>query len=321
MNKLRQILKERNLSHASLAEMLKITQETIQLWEKGKMEIPSAALKDLAIIFNCSIDEIIGVSKQKRSSYPGSFFAKSDRNIIYHFGGIKFNLQGLQEELDYPIDKQAAKSVYWCLQKPEDEPVHQFQWMDIETMNNYIIFVNLKALKRCDLYTDAKEESPIFYHPEIYRVLTDWDILDEPNATVEDIAATFNISETLAKVIQSIEKELQAKSDNCDSWEEFSYLKVYWLDGTQTFHYLNEDLYSNLETLRNIAGDPSIYPEAHQGTRFIQEYDEEGSTMFLNLEHIALIEVPAIKFWQIACASEPELLNLRDISPYLPVKE
>jgi len=321
MNKLKQILQERNLSYAALAEMLKTTQQTIQLWEKGKTEIPSAVLKDLAIILNCSIDDIMGVSQKRRSGYPGSFFASSDMNIIYHFGGVNFKLQGLQEELDYPIDKQSAKSVYWHLQEPKDEPVHQFPWMDIETMNNYVLFVNLKALKICYLYTDAKEESPIFYHPEIYRVLTNWDILDDPNSTIEDIARTFDISDTLAKTVQSIEKELQTESDNCESWEQFNYLKIYWLDGTQTFHYLDEQLYSNLESLRDIAGDPSIYPEINKGTIFIQEYDEGGSTTFLNLEQIALIEVPAIKFWQIACASEPEFINFRDISPYLPLKE
>lgn len=263
--------------------------------------------------------------KKRRSGYPSSFFARSDKNrsmnIISHYGGVTFQFQGVQGKFDYPIDKESAKSLDWYLQEPTDEPVHQFSWMDVETMNNYLIFVNLKTLKICYLYTDAKEQAPIFYHPEIYRVLTDWDILDEINPTVEDITATFDISETLSKAIQSIVKELQTECDNWDSSEQFSYLKVYWLDGTQTFHYLDEQLYSNLESLRHIAGDPSLYPEAHLGTRFIQEYDEEGSTTFLNLEKIALIEVPAIKFWQMACASEPELLDLRDISPYLPIKE
>ncbi|MGF1989554.1 MAG: helix-turn-helix domain-containing protein [Nostoc sp. ZfuVER08] len=325
MNKLKQILQGRNLSEATLAEMLKTTIETIQLWKKGKTQISAASLKDLAIILNCSVDEIMGVVEKRRSGYPSSFFASSAKNksmdIIYHYGGVTFHFQGFQRTFDYPIDRQSVKSIEWCLQEPTDEPVHQFSWMDIETMNNYLIFVNLKALKICYLYTDAKEESPIFYHPEIYRVLTDWDILDEVNPKIEEITAIFDISETLAKTIQSIINELKTQSDNWDLLEEFSYLKVYWLDGTQTSHYIDEQLYSNLDSLRNIVGDPSAYPEAHLGTRFIQEYDEGGSTTFLNLEQIALIEVPAIKFWQMACASEPTLLELRDISPYLPLKD
>ncbi|MFN6558518.1 MAG: helix-turn-helix transcriptional regulator [Nostoc sp. ChiSLP01] len=325
MNKLKQILQGRNLSEATLAEMLKTTKETIQLWKTGKIQIPTAALKDLAIILNCSVDEIMGVTEKRRSGYPSSFFASSDNkrsmDIISHYGGVTFHFQGVEGKFDYPIDRESAKSIDWYLQEPTDEPPHQFNWMDIETMNNYIIFVNLKILKICYLYTDDKEESPIFYHPEFYRVLTDWDILDELNPKIEDITATFDISETLAQAIQSIVNELKTQCDNWDSSEQFSSIKIYWLDGTQTLHYLDEQLYSNLESLRYIVGDPSLHPEAHLGTRFIQEYDEGGSTTFLNLEQIALIEVPAVKFWQMACASEPTLLELRDTSPYLPLKE
>lgn len=65
MNKLKQILQGRNLSEAALAEMLKTTEETIQLWKTAEIQIPSAALKDLAIILNCSVDEIMGVSEKK----------------------------------------------------------------------------------------------------------------------------------------------------------------------------------------------------------------------------------------------------------------
>lgn len=233
---------------------------------------------------------------------------------------MKLQLRGLQEEFDYPVDEEAAKSVGWHLRDPEEEP-HRFPWMHIETMNNYVLFINLKALKIAYLYTDNKEQAPTRYHPEVYRVLTEWDIVADnlQNPTVDEIKTEFDISDALAQAVSSLVEELKANDENWDSWEELHYIKVYWLDGTQTFHYLDEELYSTLDSVKVVADEPDVYSEVYLGISFLREEDEGGSTTFLNLDQIALIEIPAIKFWQVACECNPDSLEIRGLSSYLPL--
>lgn len=326
MNKLKQIRQERNLSQPDLAEMIGATQQTIRLWETGKTTIPPSALKDLAIVLSCSVDEILGLTPKGYSCYP-RFLAlpldkKKTREIVCYYGGLTLHLKGVKDELDYPVDEEVADSLGWYLQNPTDQPLHPFPWMWLETMNNYILFVNLKALKIAYLYSDTKQKAPSFYHPEVYRVLTNWDKLENENPTIEEIASVFEISEKLAKFTQSVVKTIKGEDEYWNAWEEFEEIKIYWLDGTQTSHYLDKKLYSDLEDLKHIVDVDffDLYPEAHLGARFIQEDDDGLSTTFLNLEQIALMQVPAIKFWQVACECDPNTLEMRGTSAYLPWK-
>ena len=58
--------------------------------------------------------------------------------------------------------------------------IHQggvnFDWIYFETLNNKIVFINLKALKSAKMYTDNYEIAPHFSHPEVYRFITNWNI-------------------------------------------------------------------------------------------------------------------------------------------------
>jgi transcriptional regulator with XRE-family HTH domain len=294
---LKQLREERKLSCARLAEKINTTEENIQLWEEGKAPIPDSTLKDLAMVLSCSLDEILGLREEGYTGYC-SIFARefeqtSGRDIIAYYGGVQLTFNGLEEVKDYPIDEKVVEYTYKCFAHRYDDEESWGKWLIIETLNNYILFINLEYLKSAYVYSDDKEPAPEFYNPEIYRILTDWDKV-HPESDIQEIVKVFDISEDLSQGIKSLVQELEANDENWDSWKKFNYANIYWSDGTESSHLLD--------------------------VKFIREEDEGGSMEFINLEKVALIEIPATKFWEIRCQEDEEgdLITYRDISIYLP---
>lgn len=330
MIKLKQLRQAHKLTQAALADKLGTTQQTIQRWETGKTSIPSKALKDLAITLDCSSDEILGIAEYGRTRYGTWFLSESEKKdrqkLIGYYGGVYLTLQGISKTRDYPIDDIAAHIIESSFPFPSDGSI-EFPWMCFETMNNKILFVNLKALKRVKLYTDDYECAPGFEHPEVYRFVTEWDVDElKHGVTAKEIAEWESISENFAEkvigVIMSYEKTEGEKWNRVS----FDYVNVYWLDGEKTSHVLDTRLCWTLDEINSLSEDPQRFLEVNElneipsKTIFIQEEDEGGYVNFLNLDHIALIEVPAIRYWQIYCEEDPDSLDIRELSPYMPHK-
>lgn len=66
MNNLSEIRKQKNISQAELAASLGVTQGSVSAWETGRWEPSIDALKQMAAIFNCTVDELIGDSDDAR---------------------------------------------------------------------------------------------------------------------------------------------------------------------------------------------------------------------------------------------------------------
>lgn len=327
MINLKQLRQTHKLTQTALADKLGTTQQTIQRWETGKTSIPSKALKDLAILLDCSTDEILGIAEYGRTRYSRKFFSESAKKgrqqLIGYYGGVYLTLQGIPETRNYPVDDIAADTIQHSFPFPSDGSL-EFPWICFETMNNKILFVNLKALKSAKLYTDNYESTPPFEHPEVYRFVTEWDVDDlKHGVAAKEIAEWEGISENFAeKVIGVIMHYEETEEEN---WSSISFdcANLYWLDGEKTSYYLDKRLWWTLEDLRVLCDDPTVYSDTdkvHSGTMFIQKEDKGGYIDFLNLNHIALIEVPAIRYWQIASEENPDLLNIRELSAYMPHK-
>jgi hypothetical protein len=141
--------------------------------------------------------------------------------------------------------------------------------------------------------------------------------------TAKEIAEWEGISENFAEKVLGVIMHYQETED--ENWNSISFdcTNIYWLDGEKTSHYLEKKLWWTLDDLRKLCDAPTFYSDTDKvpsGTMFIQEEDKGGYIDFLNLDRIALIEVPAIKYWQIACEDSPDLLDRRELSPYMPHK-
>ena len=60
MERLKELRRQAGFTQAQLAQMLRTTQQTVGRWESGKVEPDIATLRDLAMIYGTSVDDILG---------------------------------------------------------------------------------------------------------------------------------------------------------------------------------------------------------------------------------------------------------------------
>ena len=60
MNRLKQLRKQKKLTQQELADLIEVSSRTVSYWEKGKREITSNKLGQLADLFDVSIPHLLG---------------------------------------------------------------------------------------------------------------------------------------------------------------------------------------------------------------------------------------------------------------------
>ncbi len=61
--KIKELREKMNWSQGDLAKLLSRTQQTVSRWESGATEPGIEALRDMAMIFGCSVDDILGLGR------------------------------------------------------------------------------------------------------------------------------------------------------------------------------------------------------------------------------------------------------------------
>lgn len=69
MLRIRDMREDRDLLQKEVAEILNISQTNYSKYELGKVNIPTNTLKKLAILFNTSIDYLLGLTNETKP-YP-----------------------------------------------------------------------------------------------------------------------------------------------------------------------------------------------------------------------------------------------------------
>ena len=72
MKRLRELRESLRLTQEELAKSLNTTQQTIARWESGKSQPNISALKDLAVIFGTSVDDLLEYSKSGKKMYSAT---------------------------------------------------------------------------------------------------------------------------------------------------------------------------------------------------------------------------------------------------------
>lgn len=68
-NRIRDMRNDSNFSQKQIAERLKIAQNTLSQYETGERNIPNEILVQLAVIYDTSVDYLLGLTDEKRA-YP-----------------------------------------------------------------------------------------------------------------------------------------------------------------------------------------------------------------------------------------------------------
>lgn len=67
MIRLRDLREDNNYTQEDIAQILNCKQNTYQQYESEKRQIPIELLKKLAILYNTSLDYIVGLTNEKKS--------------------------------------------------------------------------------------------------------------------------------------------------------------------------------------------------------------------------------------------------------------
>jgi len=82
VKRLKELRQSLGLTQEALAKALQTTQQTIARWETGKAEPNLSSLRDLAMIFGTSVDDVVGsnpISKRVTTN-TYTLFTKGDQD-------------------------------------------------------------------------------------------------------------------------------------------------------------------------------------------------------------------------------------------------
>ncbi|MFN7114650.1 MAG: helix-turn-helix transcriptional regulator [Alphaproteobacteria bacterium] len=275
MKRLKALRQSGNYTQQQLAEKLKTTQQTIARWESGKAEPSMSDLRDLAMIFSTSVDDLLDVNpfSDKVATNHLCFSLAGRENITDGFWGhIGLLLPGQEKVKWFPITLQTANEVSSALAKiAKDE-----EWLCISTLNNRMLAFNPNKLRHIYLLDDASDmcnawndEAKVDYNGqplEFYRGLDAWASHDED--WEETSSAAYR------EVIEEFVKE--RGMDEEDTLAFLHHSTVYTVDGISKSYWANAQRLSNvifeieMECLSKIVaihaegGDfESYYPQAN----------------------------------------------------------
>lgn len=188
MKRLKALRESANYSQKELAERLKTTQQTIGRWETGKAEPNLAALRDLALLFGTSVDDLLNFDPDSSRRLPTpsyhAFVGKAHDGFWGHVG-LKFPGQPYSKW--FPVTLGAVDQLSRDMARVDKE----FEWVTFSSLANKMIIFRPAAVEKitilddnCDeVEGDWKVDLPYQGYPaEIYRAFDqlhgmglDWD--------------------------------------------------------------------------------------------------------------------------------------------------
>ena len=269
-----------NMTQAGLAEMLGVTQQTVSRWEEGKSEPNIAALRDLAMVFGCSIGDLIEVSEQYRPRSARLHW--TSRALDGFWGHFGVRLDGDDHTRWFPVSGDDSKRIRGSLSSCGLGP-----WITVWTLNNRVLFVNTDNVCRvllldddCDPSEDWDNEDQelVPESPELYRGLEAW--LDSADAPVGWESET---SERFRCAVLGFIEENNLDYDSVEALLYFT--RIYYSNGHKLSCWADKkcqyDLYDSVEF--------------EDVSKYIELYTADGEEYFVPAEKLAMIDVPQLQ--------------------------
>ena len=291
--KLKELRKNMGHTQQKLAEMLDVNQQTVARWENGKTEPSIAQLKDLAMIYQTSVDAILGKVKPI-SPFP-KYWHPPEKNVHeeYFFGYLGITLLNGELTRWFPVTDKVVNRFLNLTWREEDE----IGWEVFETLNNRYVAVNLNNVTSFTINDDDADE-PVgdwkytyfedMLPDEMYRGLANhWNQSDyektsaKYKATIDDYVKENKLDEEKLNMMFDFPKIYGKKKLMYDS------IFVNYKSLAQVYYYIDMGIH-NKEYLR------------------ITDF-EEGNYYLLNNKEIAMIDSSRI---HVLDAMEE---NLRDM--------
>jgi transcriptional regulator with XRE-family HTH domain len=151
MRRLKQLRQSGNYSQEALAKMLNTTQQTIARWETGKSEPNLSALRDLALIFGVSVDDLLSVNSHSKPMPSTLYHTLGDDETDGFWGHAGLLLDSSPHTKWFPITASTAHALRMALASGAD-------WALFPTLANKLVAFRPKTVRKIYLLDDNCDE-------------------------------------------------------------------------------------------------------------------------------------------------------------------
>ncbi len=276
MLRLKELRAKFNMTQKELAERLEMSQQAVAKWENGIAEPTVKNLRELAIIFGISIDDLLGNSKIIKTTHFCDYGPKKNEGIEIdgYWGNLGLKIKGQKKSRWYPVTQKTYENMYMAIQ-------NESNWIYAETLNNKKLLINKHNIKKISLVDDACDPVPGDWDLQ-------WDACDGDCDVTYDClyeyicGDTKDIPERLLKGIKNIiEKE---KLSDYEILKSVWYLGVIDTDGQEEYM------------------DPLSWEHIHEMYMWYEELEDENVSsiiieaeegkFFYNTKEVAVVEAP-----------------------------
>jgi hypothetical protein len=229
---------------------------------------------------NCIVEDILGTASKKYSIYSRSFAKpltdKTEQVSLY--GGLLLKIEGFEEDFKFPIDGEQHKFISQFFDNFSQ--AMKLEWLTLRTMDNWFLFINLRSLTNLVTYADDVLQAPEFERPEVYEALTNQLELEEQG-----------LSDELLEYCKEKVEEFEKQNDR-EIWNYYNEASVYTRQGLECKIFLNDfniEQFYEFSVVLHALKDNALY-----FLRF--EDDTVGGLNIFNLNHLALIKIPAAAY-------------------------
>lgn len=110
-NRIKELRKQLNLSHRELAELLKVSQQTIASWETHRSEPSYDMMLHLASFFDVTLDDLLGRHDSQGASQPNNSHDLQqfllDNQGLLTYGGTELT------EIERKQLRVAISTIFW----------------------------------------------------------------------------------------------------------------------------------------------------------------------------------------------------------------
>ncbi|MBI0477489.1 XRE family transcriptional regulator [Sphingomonas sp. MA1305] len=273
---IKRLREARYLTLPDLAEKTGLAEVDLKRLERKWDEPSPAVLRDLAIVLNCDVSDLIGQKPEpeQRDKWPYSV-AEVEPD---EFGGIYLEIAG--KCLGYALSKRQKDNLYNQIEAIEVGNDRADQaWLSVTTMCGRLLFVNPAAVRSLSLKHDAEIATPDYLHPEVYRGLSEID-KSEGHGPV------------LTKAIaEAIDAEGEA------AIEDQHRTKFLFTDGTEDLRYLHDESVASAIFSLDLASS-----EVGANSFLLVEREGGYVNSWINLSHVAMIDAPWEQYLRLTAA-------------------
>lgn len=295
MKRLKELRQSFNYTQEQLAAMLKTTQQSVARWESGKAEPSLAALRDLAVIFGTSVDDLLDRNPFSKKVITNSYAIRERAESDGFWGHIGVRVPHQSKSTWYPITlEERARISNLLVNIDKDQP-----WVLVSTLNNRMLLINTLAVKQIQMLDDnADQDSSDWeldwdsyqgFPQEIYRALSVWLFRGEKEES-EHYSQAF---------IDAVERIIEThKLDEQAIVERLFQSRIYFSDGTYETKMINSTCMHSLVIESELSGLENI--EMLE----LSDY-ESGMERYIPKQCISMLDMPLHKIVEAAGTIEP----------------